>query len=159
VIDYFAFDPATDLEFSRVIAARPETVWRCLTEAALLQEWFCPKPWQAHDVVIEPRPGGRMFTPMRGPDGEAVPGADGCILVAEPGRALAFTDAMGPGFHPKAEGFMTGVYLLAPSEAGTRLTARALHASAADRDTHAGMGFHQGWGTAVDQLAALAEGL
>lgn len=158
-MDIFAFNPETDLEITRVIAARPETVWRCLTEAALLEDWFCPKPWQAHDVVIEARPGGRMWTPMRGPDGDEINEVDGCVLIAEPGRVLAFTDSMGPGFHPRASGFMTGVYLLEPTEAGTRLTARALHAGSEDRDTHAGMGFHDGWGTALAQLAALAEGL
>lgn len=158
-MDIFAFDPKTDLEISRVIAARPDIVWRCLTEAALLEDWFCPKPWQAHDVVIEARPGGRMSAPMRGPDGEEVNEVAGCILIAEPGRMLAFTDVMGPGFHPRGDGFMTGVYLLEETEAGTRLTARALHAGSADRDKHAAMGFHEGWGTAADQLKALAEGL
>lgn len=158
-MDIFAFNPETDLELTRIIAARPETIWRCLTETELFEQWFCPKPWAAYDSVIEPRPGGRMFTPMRGPNGEEIPGTDGCILIAEPGRMLAFTDAMGPGFHPRAEGFMTGVYLLEPTEAGTRVTARALHAGSEDRDKHAEMGFHEGWGTAADQLKALAEGL
>jgi len=158
-MDNFGFNPDTDLELTRVIAARPEIVWRCLTEADLLEQWFCPRPWQAHDVVIEPRPGGRMNTPMSGPDGEEIDGVDGCVLVAEPARLLAFTDAMGPGFHPRAEGFMTGVYMLEPTEAGTKLTARALHANPENRDKHAEMGFHEGWGTAADQLAALAAGL
>lgn len=154
-----AFDPETDLELTRVIAARPDTVWRCLTEAALLEQWFCPRPWQAHDVVIEPRPGGRMSTPMRGPEGEEIEGADGCVLLAEPGQLLVFTDAMGPGFRPLPSGFMTGVYLLEATEAGTRLTARALHANSADRERHEEMGFHEGWGTAIDQLAGLARQL
>jgi uncharacterized protein YndB with AHSA1/START domain len=66
---------------------------------------------------------------------------------------------MAPGFHPRAEGFMTGVYMLEPTEAGTKLTARALHANPENRDKHAEMGFHEGWGTAADQLAELAKSL
>ena len=158
-MDIFAFNPETDLEFDKVIAASPAVVWRCLTEPALVEEWFCPKPWKAHDVVLEPRAGGAFHTPMRGPDGAAMDEGPGCILVAEPGKLLAFTDAMGPGFHPTGKGFMTGVYMLAATEAGTRITARALHANPETRSQHAEMGFFEGWGTAVDQLKALAEGL
>ena len=158
-MDIFAFNPETDLEFERVIAASPAVVWRCLTEPALIEEWICPKPWTAHDVVIEPRPGGAFHLPMKGPNGETMDEGPGCILVAEPERLLAFTDAMRPGFHPNSGGFMTGVYMLAPTEAGTKITARALHADSANRDRHAEMGFFEGWGTAIDQLAELVKGL
>ena len=94
---------------------------------------------------------------MRGPDGAAMDEGPGCILVAEPERVLAFTDAMRPGFHPTGAGFLTGVYLLAPTEAGTKVTARALHAGPETRAQHAEMGFFEGWGTAIDQLAVLAQ--
>ena len=135
-MDIFAFNPETDLELDKVIAASPAVVWRCLTEPALVEEWFCPKPWEAHDVVLEPRAGGAFHTPMRGPDGAAMD--------------------EGPGFHPTGKGFMTGVYMLTPTEAGTKITARALHANPETRAQHAEMGFFEGWGTAIDQLAALA---
>ena len=158
-MDPFAFDPETDLEIIREIVAAPGTLWRCLTEPALLEDWFCPRPWQVVGAVIEPRPGGAFHTPMHGPDGAAMDEGAGCILLAEPARALAFTDALGPGFRPRGSGFMTGVYLLEPTEAGTRLTARSLHADAASRQKHEEMGFHDGWGTALDQLAALASGM
>jgi uncharacterized protein YndB with AHSA1/START domain len=39
---------------------------------------------------------------------------------------------------------------------GTRYTARVQHWSAADREAHEKMGFHEGWGLCTDQLAALA---
>ena len=158
-MDIFAFNPETDLELDKLIAASPAVVWRCLTEPTLVEQWFCPKPWEAHDVVLEPRPGGAFHTPMRGPNGEAMDEGPGCILVADPERMIAFTDAMAPGFHPTGKGFMTGVYMLAPTEAGTKVTARALHADAAARAQHAEMGFFEGWGTAIDQLAAVAKGL
>ena len=37
----------------------------------------------------------------------------------------------------------------------TRYTARVRHWTAADREAHEKMGFHQGWGICTDQLAAL----
>ncbi len=158
-MDIFAFNPETDLELEKVIAASPANIWRCLTEPALIEQWFCPKPWQAHDVVMDPRAGGVFHTPMRGPNGEEMDEGPGCILVVEPERMFAFTDAMAAGFHPTGSGFMTGVYILAPTEAGTKITARALHANVAARTQHAEMGFFEGWGTAIDQLADLAGGM
>lgn len=154
-----AFNPETDLELVRIIGAAPETVWRCITEPDLLERWFCPEPWAAHDCRIDPRPGGVFHTPMRGPEGEAMDEGPGCVLVADRPRLFMVTDAMGPGFHPRGTGFMTGVWMLDPVEAGTRLTARALHAETAARDTHAKMGFHDGWGAAAAQLDALARSL
>jgi uncharacterized protein YndB with AHSA1/START domain len=37
----------------------------------------------------------------------------------------------------------------------TRYTARALHWSEEDRQTHEAMGFHEGWGESLDRLEAL----
>gem|GEM_PF-4489824 len=92
-------------------------------------------------MVLEPRPGGAVHTPIRGPGGAAIDEGPGCILVVEPERIFAFTDAMAPGFHPTGSGFMTGVYILAPTEAGTKITVRALHANVDARSQHAEMGF------------------
>jgi uncharacterized protein YndB with AHSA1/START domain len=153
------FDPRTDLEIVRVIAARPATVWRCITEPALLERWFCPQPWAVHDSRVDPRPGGIFHTPMRGPQGATNDEGPGCVLIADAPRLFMVTDAMGPGFHPRGSGFMTGVWMLEPVEAGTRLTARALHADPDARDRHEKMGFHDGWGTAAAQLDALARSL
>jgi uncharacterized protein YndB with AHSA1/START domain len=47
----------------------------------------------------------------------------------------------------------------APADGHTRYLARALHWSAADRETHEKMGFHEGWGIAADQLEKLAQSL
>ena len=50
-----------------------------------------------------------------------------------------------------------GGELIFEDEAGqTRYTARARHWRAEDCSAHEAMGFHQGWGIATDQLAALA---
>lgn len=41
-------------------------------------------------------------------------------------------------------------------DGGTKYTARVQHWSAADREAHEKMGFHEGWGKCADQLAAVA---
>ena len=49
------------------------------------------------------------------------------------------------------------ITLEALGDGKTRYTARALHSNAANRDSHAAMGFHEGWSTCLDQLAALVK--
>ena len=41
---------------------------------------------------------------------------------------------------------------------GTDYVAVALHKSEADRAMHAELGFYDGWGTVIEQLARLVEG-
>lgn len=150
-----------DLEIIRHLKARPAAVWRCLTEPALMEHWFCPRPWRATDIVIDLRPGGAFSTVMRGPAGEVFAEDPGCILLVEPGTRLVWTSALGPGWRPNItapEAFaMTAVMTLRAAEGGgTLYTARALHATAAGREKHAEMGFHDGWGTAAAQLDEVA---
>ncbi|MCU1444810.1 MAG: activator of ATPase [Cryobacterium sp.] len=40
---------------------------------------------------------------------------------------------------------------------GTEYTATAMHRNGADRDQHEELGFQDGWGTVIRQLAALVE--
>lgn len=49
---------------------------------------------------------------------------------------------------------MTGALLLEPHGGGTKYTAIALHRNEASREKHEAMGFHEGWGKALDQLVA-----
>jgi|GEM_PF-5042837 len=41
-MDIFAFNPETDLDLEKVIAASPANVLRCLTGPALVEQWFHP---------------------------------------------------------------------------------------------------------------------
>ncbi|AXC49646.1 polyketide cyclase [Paracoccus suum] len=148
-----------DLIITRHIAASPERIWRALTDADELKEWFVPKPWRITKAVIEARPGGRFVTAMVGPNGEneECGASEGCVLVAEPNRRIAWTDAMSGGYRPNEKPFMTAIITLEPSGGGTTYTARALHKDAADRDRHSEMGFAEGWGTCLEQLAERVE--
>ncbi|MBP6898595.1 MAG: SRPBCC family protein [Burkholderiaceae bacterium] len=145
---------STELILERVVPLTPEELWRGWTEPELLKTWFCPRPWQTTLAEIDLRPGGLFRTVMEGPDGERFDGS-GCWLVVEPPHRLVWTSALGPGFAPLAPGapFVFSCELrFDPVEGGTRYTARAVHATAEAAQQHAAMGFHDGWGKALDQL-------
>lgn len=92
------------------------------------------------------------------PDGTEIRNR-GCLLVVEPARRLVFTDCLGPGFRPTDKPFFSAEVRLEPDGAGTIYTARAIHGTAATRDAHAQMGFHEGWGAVAAQLETVAAGL
>lgn len=144
------------LSVSRVIAAAPEKLFRCWTEPALLQQWFCPAPWSVSRAELDVRPGGACLVVMRSPDGQEFPNR-GVYLEVDMNRRIVMTDAYTAAWQPSEEPFMTTIVTFEDLGDGTtRYTAAALHWSEADRKTHEDMGFHQGWEKACDQLAELA---
>lgn len=149
-------NPELDLMLERVVDVRPELVWRAWTEPEHLMRWFTPKPWQTVACKIDLRPGGVFSTTMRSPDGVTMPESAGCYLEVVTNRKLVFTDALGPGWRPNASAFMTAMILLEPEGKGTRYIAVAYHADAEKKQQHESMGFEHGWGTALEQLVALA---
>ncbi|MGF7056134.1 uncharacterized protein YndB with AHSA1/START domain [Bosea sp. OAE752] len=72
----------------------------------------------------------------------------GCILLAEPERRLVWTDALGPGFRPNAETFMSADLTMQAVPGGTLYRALVLHKYDAARVKHEEMGFFEGWGHA-----------
>ena len=100
---------------------------------------------------------------MRSPEGQDFPNV-GCYLDILPGRRLVWTSALRPGFRPAtltltpghecAELLFTAIISIEPKGTGTYYTALAMHPDAASSKRHADMGFHDGWGKALDQLVA-----
>lgn len=153
-----------DLVLERTLNAPRNLVWRALTETELLKRWFAPRPYEISEFELDLKPGGIFRMRMVGPDGfDTGHGNPGCVLEVVEGERLAWTSALGPGFRPAemgegCESFpMTAVMSLADAGGGRTLyRAVALHKNEADRDTHARMGFHEGWGTCAGQLEELA---
>ncbi|MEA3155513.1 MAG: hypothetical protein QOK44_3102 [Betaproteobacteria bacterium] len=54
---------------------------------------------------------------------------------------------------------LTAVIALEPHAKGTKYTAIAIHKDEEGRRKHEEMGFHEGWGKALDQLVAVAKKL
>jgi len=147
-----------ELVLTRLIDAPPEKLFRAWTEPALLKQWFCPKPWSVASAELDVRAGGTSIIVMRSPEGQEFPN-QGIYLEVVPNERLVFTDAYTSTWEPSAKPFMTGIITFAPEDGKTRYTARVLHWSAADRQTHEEMGFHKGWGKATDQLVELVASL
>lgn len=153
--------PDLDLVLERTIAVTPARVWAAWTEPELMVQWFTPAPWKTVAADVDLRPGGRTVVTMESPEGEQYPNA-GCYLVVEPERVLVWTSVMTEGFRPVAptngaeDMPFTGRIEISPSaDGGTRYRAIAMHADREGCQRHAEMGFHDGWGAALDQLVAL----
>jgi uncharacterized protein YndB with AHSA1/START domain len=156
-------DPRLDLVLERVVDVPPDRVWAAWTEPKRLVKWFTPAPWTTTECEIDLRPGGLFRTVMRSPEGKLFPNV-GCYLEVVPRERLVWTDALVAGFRPAPTteddghcvlGF-TAAILLAPEGKGTRYTAIALHRDPDGRRRHEEMGFHEGWGKALDQLVESA---
>jgi uncharacterized protein YndB with AHSA1/START domain len=157
----FTPNPDLDLVLDRIIAVSPEKAWAAWTTPELLLQWFTPAPWRTVGCDIDVRPGGRFNTVMESPEGEHFPN-NGCILEAIPNRLLVFTSVMGEGFRPVSPTngaddlpFTARITFEPTPNGGTHYTAVGMHADVDGAKRHAEMGFHDGWGAALDQLVEL----
>ena len=149
--------PETDRELvlTREIDAPPEKLLKAWTQPELLKQWFAPLPFTTPHAELDVRPGGSSLIVMRGPDGTDYPNLGVYLEVVENER-LVSTDAFTHAWQPSEKPFMTLILTFEEIEGGkTRYTARVRHWTVEDREMHEKMGFHEGWGTCADQLAAL----
>lgn len=155
-------DPALDLVIDRKLPVAPELVWRAWTEPDLLKQFFTPRPWATTECEIELRPGGVFRTVMQSPEGDEFDNS-GCYLDIVPNERLVWTSALRAGFRPcpatnAHDLAMTAVIEIRPDGEGTHYRAIAMHADQPTQQRHHEMGFHDGWGTVVDQLVELMQG-
>lgn len=143
-----------ELVLTRIIDAPPEKLFRAWTEPALIVQWFTPAPWTTIHAETDLRPGGSSLVVMRSPEGQEFPNR-GIYLEVVQNEKLVFTDAYTSAWEPSEKPFMTGILSFEKLGEKTRYTARVRHWTVADREAHEKMGFHEGWGKATDQLAAL----
>ncbi|MBW8779084.1 MAG: SRPBCC family protein [Burkholderiales bacterium] len=133
-------DPELDLVLERVVAVPRRLVWRAWTQPEHMVKWFCPLPWKTTDAKVDLQPGGIFQTTMQGPEGPGFTNT-GCILQVVDDELFVWTGTLGPGFRPQ----------------DTKYTAIARHGDVAARQAHEQMGFHAGWGKALDQLVEHAQ--
>ena len=149
--------PETDRELvlTREIDAPPEKLFKAWTQPELLKQWFAPLPFTTPHAELDVRPGGSSLIVMRGPDGTDYPNRGVYLEVVENER-LVTTDAFTSAWQPSEKPFMTLILTFEDIGSGrTRYTARVRHWTVEDREMHEKRGFHEGWGTCADQLAAL----
>jgi uncharacterized protein YndB with AHSA1/START domain len=151
-----------DLAIERILEAPRALVWRAWTSPELMRLWWAPRPYQTPECALELKPGGRFYTRMTGPDGFDTAG-ESCVLEVVEGERIVWSNALLPGWRPAGAtedcgGFpFTAVFTFEDSGEGRTLyRARTMHRNQAERDTHADMGFEQGWGICADQLGEVA---
>lgn len=143
-----------ELVLTRTIDAPPASVFRAWSDPELLAQWFAPKPLTTEVVAYDLRPGGSFNVVMRGADGAAYPAA-GVFLDVVKNRRIVWTDAFTETWVPSEKAFMLAEITLEEQGGGTAYRARIRHWTAADREAHEKMGFHEGWALCAEQLAAL----
>lgn len=153
-------NPKLDLVLERVVDVKPELVWRAWTTPEYLKKWFTPAPWKTVHAEIDLRPGGKFHTVMESPEGQQMPNT-GCLLEVVPNRKLVWTGALLPDYRPAdlaadVPFVFTAVIAMEPHGTGTKYTATVMHSNEGGKTKHDEMGFHHGWGAALDQLVALA---
>ena len=161
-VTYHVPDPTLDLVLERIVDVPADRIFAGWTRPELITQWFTPAPWQTVAAEVELRPGGRFHTVMRSPEGEEFANT-GCVLEVVPDRKLVWTGALLPGYRPRSSQEMATVFFLMSAEiwlepldgGKTRYVATTIHGDEESRRKHEAMGFHTGWGIALDQLVAL----
>ena len=148
-----------DLTVSRIIKASRSAVWKAWKDPAHFVKWWAPAPVVTTSNKHEFFTGGGFDTTMKLEDGTIMDLGEGCFLEVIENERIVFTDALQGGWRPNEESFFSAIITLEEHSEGTLYTATALHKNAGDCRKHAEMGFVDGWGTAIDQLGKIAEGL
>ena len=152
-----AVEPEADREIvlTRVYEAPARLLFACWSKPEHVMKWFGPVGWPLTLCEIDFRKGGRFRFAMTGASGEQNTPFGGEYLEITPPRRLVFTN----GFEqPDAEKM---IWTVTFDEKGgkTTLTIRTLFSTVAMKNSHIDMGFRQGLGSGLDQLADVVAGL
>jgi uncharacterized protein YndB with AHSA1/START domain len=149
--------PELDLTVSRIIKAPRSAIWTAWADPKSFEQWWVPAPEICRVQDMDLRPGGAFRTEISLNGGAFGPHITGCFLAVDELERIVFTDALVAGWRPAEASFLTAVITMKEHPDGTEYTATAMHRSIADRDQHEQLGFYDGWGTVIRQLAERVE--
>jgi uncharacterized protein YndB with AHSA1/START domain len=152
-----SLNPDLDLTISRVIKAPRRVIWNAWTDRASFEQWWVPAPATCRVLEMDLCPGGAFVTRISENGGDFMPHLSACFLAVDDLERIVFTNALVGGWRPAEQPFMTAIITLQDHPMGTDYVAHVMHKNNADRNMHEEMGFYDGWGTCLDQLAAFAE--
>lgn len=148
-------DPRLDLMVERELNVTPEVAWMLWTEPEHLRRWYAPSPGRISECEVDLHPGGVFRFVIQLPDGTESR-IHCCYLEVTPFSRLIWTDALLPGYRPAQQAFFTAEMTLTPRGQTTLCNTAAFHRNEEDSRLHAELGFYDGWGTVLDQLATYA---
>jgi uncharacterized protein YndB with AHSA1/START domain len=149
-------EPIADREvvITRLFDAPARLLFGAYSTPEHLKRWFGPKGWPLTLCEMDFRVGGRYRFAMTGPDGTQGPPFGGEYREIVPNRTIVYTNAFEA---PDAESMVVTITFDEDEQRGqTTLTIHTLFASVAMKNAHLGMGYVQGWGSMLDQLADVA---
>jgi uncharacterized protein YndB with AHSA1/START domain len=149
--------PELDLTVSRIIKASRSAVWNAWADPASFEQWWVPSPEVCRVRDMDLHPGGSFRTEISQDGDEFAPHITGCFLAVDEFERIVFTDALVAGWRPAETAFVTAVITMRDHPEGIEYIATAMHRNIADRNQHEQLGFHDGWGTVIRQLADLVE--
>ena len=143
-----------EVVITRVFDAPARVLFKAFSTPEHLKRWFGPKGWPLTLCEMDFRAGGRYRFAMTGPDGKQGPPFGGEYLEIVPNRKIVYTNAFEM---PDTESMVVTITFDEDEKSGqTTLTIHTLFASVAMRNAHLGMGYEQGLGSMLDQLADVA---
>ena len=153
-------DPSLDLELVRHVPVSPAAVYAAWTDPDSVRQWVAPRPYSIPVCEIDLRPGGGFRTVMLSPEGEQMMDSTGCYLEIVPDERLVWTAALTTGYRPQPSDmpFTARLEVRPDARGGCHYRAGAIHQDPEGTAQHASMGFHEGWGTVVDQLVEHLQG-
>jgi uncharacterized protein YndB with AHSA1/START domain len=152
-----AFESPLDLAINRIIKAPRTAVWQAWSDPLRFARWWVPAPTVCRVSAMELEPGGAFVTEISENGGAFMPHINGCFLAIAAGEQIVFTTCLTSGWRPAEQPFITAIINISDHPLGTEYTAHVMHKSQADRNTHQDLGFYDGWGMVIEQLARLVE--
>ena len=142
---------AREFVITRVFDAPARLLFEACSKPEHIMRWFGPKGWPLTLCEMDFRPGGRFRFAMTGPDGQQNTPFGGTYLEIIPNQKIVYDNAFEM---PGAEKMI--VTMTYDEQAGkTTLTIHTLFASLAMKNEHLGLGYEEGVGSGLDQLADL----
>jgi uncharacterized protein YndB with AHSA1/START domain len=152
-------NPDLDLTIERIIRAPRAAVWRAWTEPSRFEQWWIPAPMLCRVDRLDVRPGGGLVVGISDDGVKFVPQLDATFLVVEDLERIVFTNAVDSAWRPANPSpvAMTAELTMGDHPEGTHYRAVVRHGDPASRARHEELGFADGWGTVIGQLARLVE--
>ena len=140
----------------RMFDAPVDVVYRAWTDPAQMAQWWGPHGFDNPTCELDPRPGGRFYIVMRGPDGSLYP----CVSTFRdvvPNVRLIYQMRVDPNHDRKGNMPPECVHEITFEAVGarTKLTVIARLQTFEGRDKLMDMGFTGGMGQSLEKLAAI----
>jgi uncharacterized protein YndB with AHSA1/START domain len=155
----YIFNADTDLMITRVIKAPRARVWEAWAKPALFEQWWIPAPMTLKVQEMNLCAGGSFVTEMSENGQSFMPHLSACFLDVIDQERIVFSDTLLGGWRPSDRSFLsfTAIITFKEHPDGMEYTSFAMHKARAEKEKHEELGFYDGWGTVIGQLAALVE--